>query len=102
MKKDVFREKISKDPSLTPFQKRVLKAVLKIPRGEVRSYAWVARMAGNPKASRAAGQALKRNPYAPHVPCHRVIASGGSIGGYSRGVREKKRLLTKEGAGCNW
>ncbi len=97
MKKDVFREKISKDPGLTLFQKRVLKAVLKIPKGEVRSYAWVAERSGSPKASRAAAQALKRNPYAPHVPCHRVIASSGTIGGYSGGLRKKRELLRREG-----
>ncbi|MGB2661082.1 MAG: MGMT family protein [Candidatus Omnitrophota bacterium] len=97
MKKDVSREKIKKAPDLTAFQKKVLIAVAGIPEGKVRSYAWVARKAGYPRASRAVGQALKKNPYAPHVPCHRVVASDGSIGGYSRGVTEKKKLLEKEG-----
>ncbi|MFQ5953390.1 MAG: MGMT family protein, partial [Candidatus Omnitrophota bacterium] len=67
MKKSIFRERIDKDTSLTRFQKKVLKTVLKIPKGEVRSYAWVASKAGYPKASRAVGQALKKNPYAPKV-----------------------------------
>ena len=97
MKKDVSREKIKKDPSLTAFQKKVLIAVTGIPEGKVRSYAWVAKKTGHPGASRAVGQALKKNPYAPHVPCHRIVASDGSIGGYSRGVAEKKKLLEKEG-----
>ena len=97
MKKSIFRKKIDKNPDLTLFQKRVLKTVLNIPRGRVRSYVWVAGKAGSPKACRAVGQALKKNPYAPHVPCHRVIASNGSIGGYSGGVRKKRQLLRKEG-----
>ncbi len=93
----MLREKIDKDPNLTLFQKKVLKTVLKIPKGEVRSYAWVAQKAGFRAAARAVGQALKRNPYAPHVPCHRVIASSGAIGGYSGGLRKKRELLRKEG-----
>jgi methylated-DNA-[protein]-cysteine S-methyltransferase len=95
--KIISREKIKKDPDLTTFQKKVLIAVTEIPEGKVRSYAWVARKAGYPGASRAVGQALKKNPYAPQVPCHRVVASDGSIGGYSRGVARKKKLLEKEG-----
>ncbi|MBI3332526.1 MAG: MGMT family protein [Candidatus Omnitrophica bacterium] len=59
----------------TPFQRKVYEAVLKIPKGEVRTYAQVARMIGDPKAARAVGQALKRNRWAPKIPCHRVIAS---------------------------
>jgi methylated-DNA-[protein]-cysteine S-methyltransferase len=101
MTKDIFRKKIDRDPNLTLFQKKVLKAVLKISRGEVRSYAWVAQKAGYPKASRAVGQALKINPYAPHVPCHRVIASSGKIGGYSGGLTRKRKLLRKEGVRCS-
>jgi O-6-methylguanine DNA methyltransferase len=101
MKKDVFREKIDKNPGLTLFQKKVLKIVLKIPKGEARSYAWVAEKVGNPKASRAVGQALKKNPYAPVVPCHRVIASSGKIGGYLGGSTKKQKLLRKEGVRCS-
>jgi len=89
--------KIKKDPGLTPFQKRVLSAVMEIPPGETRSYAWAARRAGSPGACRAAGQALTKNPYAPHVPCHRVLAADGSIGGYSGGITKKRRLLAAEG-----
>ena len=97
MKKDIFREKIEKDSGLTLFQKKVLKTTLKIPKGEVRSYAWVARKAGYSGASRAVGQALKRNTYAPHVPCHRVIRTDGRIGGYSGGLARKRGLLAREG-----
>jgi methylated-DNA-[protein]-cysteine S-methyltransferase len=99
--KDVFRKKIETDPGLTTFQKKVLKAVLDIPKGKVRSYAWVARRAGSPLACRAVGQALKKNPYAPGVPCHRVVSSNGSIGGYSGGLKKKRALLRKEGYKCS-
>ncbi len=81
---------------LTPFQKKVYRVVLSIPSGEVRTYKWVARKIGNPRASRAVGQALKRNPYTVKIPCHRVIKSDGSLGGYSKGARMKKRLLKEE------
>lgn len=96
-KKDVARGKIKNTSGLTKFQKKVLLAVLEIPRGEVRSYAWVAAKTGSPGASRAAGQALAANPFAPEVPCHRVILSDGSIGGYSKGHARKRQLLEKEG-----
>ena len=85
-----------KESSLTPFQKKVYKTVLSIPLGEVRTYKWVARKIGNTRASRAVGQALKRNPHTIIIPCHRVIKSDGSLGGYSKGVRMKKGLLKKE------
>ncbi|MFC1548400.1 MGMT family protein [Candidatus Omnitrophota bacterium] len=95
--KNVFRKRIKDNPGLTTFQKKVLIATMDIPKGGVRSYAWVAGKAGFPGAFRAAGQALKKNPYAPDVPCHRVVASDGTIGGYSGGSRKKKRLLKEEG-----
>ena len=81
---------------MTPFQHRVYAVVRRIPKGETRSYAWVARQIGNPKAVRAVGQALKRNTDPQRVPCHRVIRSGGSIGGYAWGISRKRRLLAKE------
>ena len=95
--KNVFRKRIKDNPGLTRFQKKVLIATMDIPKGEVRSYAWVAEKAGFSGAFRAAGQALKKNPYAPDVPCHRVVASDGTIGGYSGGSKKKKRLLKEEG-----
>jgi len=85
-----------KSNSLTDFEKAVYGAVLEIPFGETRSYAWVARHIGRPRAARAVGNALNKNPYAPFVPCHRVIASDGSLGGYSRGLARKKTLLDNE------
>jgi O-6-methylguanine DNA methyltransferase len=81
---------------LTSFQKAVYAATLEIPLGETRSYAWVARRIGAPKSSRAVGNALNKNPYAPFVPCHRVIASDGSLGGFRGGLAKKSRLLEQE------
>ena len=97
MRLEGYRNKIEKSPNLTKFQKKVLLATLDIPRGEVRSYAWVARKAGLPRSQRAVGQVMSINPYAPQVPCHRVIASDGSIGGYSGGLAKKRKLLKSEG-----
>ena len=81
---------------MTPFAKKVYKIVLTIPLGEVRTYKWVAQKVGCPRAYRAVGQVLKRNPYPLIIPCHRVIASNNKLGGYSRGVRLKKQLLNLE------
>ncbi len=81
---------------ITPFQHKVLKAVLTIPLGKTRSYKWVAQKIGSPRASRAVGQALNRNPFPLLVPCHRVVASDGKIGGYSKGESKKKNLLNLE------
>lgn len=80
----------------TPFEKKVWKVLLTIPRGEVRSYQWVAKRVGSPRAFRAVGQALKKNPFAPQVPCHRVIRKDGTLGGYARGLARKKYLLKNE------
>jgi O-6-methylguanine DNA methyltransferase len=82
---------------LTEFQRRVYLAVCRIPRGQTRSYRWVAERIGRPGAARAVGNALNRNPFAPIVPCHRVVRSDGSLGGYSRGQAKKRALLRKEG-----
>lgn len=83
---------------LTPFQQRVLHKVREIPRGEVRTYAWVAREIGFPRAVRAVGSALGKNPLPLLIPCHRVIRSAGSLGEYAAGGPERKHhLLTFEG-----
>jgi O-6-methylguanine DNA methyltransferase len=82
--------------AMTPFTKRVYKVVLSIPLGEVRTYKWVAQKAGNPRAYRAVGQILNKNPYLLIIPCHRVVASSGDLGGYSRGIKVKKALLDLE------
>src|SRR5512135_1736302 len=83
---------------LTDFEKKVYAAVMDIPIGSVRSYAWVARHIGRPKSARAVGNALNKNPLAPFVPCHRVISSDGTLGGYSGGLKKKKALLLEEAA----
>lgn len=73
------------------------RALLKIPRGETRSYAWVARQIGKPRATRAVGAACGANPVPIVVPCHRVIASDGSLGGFGGGLAWKRKLLRLEG-----
>jgi methylated-DNA-[protein]-cysteine S-methyltransferase len=79
------------------FGRRVLKATARIPFGEVLSYADVAAKAGSPRAYRAAGNALGSNRMPIVVPCHRVVASGGKIGGYTGGIERKEYLLHLEG-----
>jgi O-6-methylguanine DNA methyltransferase len=90
---------ILKDKRFSSFEKAVYKAISTIPRGEVRSYGWVARKIGSPHAARAVGNALNKNPYPGPIPCHRIIRSDGSIGGYAKGTRAKRRLLKREGVG---
>ena len=81
---------------MTPFAKKVYKALLSIPLGQVRTYKWLAKKVGKPKASRAIGQILKHNPYPLLIPCHRVICSNGKLGGYIFGKKKKKALLDLE------
>ena len=81
---------------MTPFAKKVYKVILTIPLGEVRSYKWVARKSGRPKAYRAVGQILKNNPCPLIIPCHRVVNSDKSRGGYIFGRRSKNELLDLE------
>jgi O-6-methylguanine DNA methyltransferase len=82
----------------TPFQLEVWSALREIPYGETRSYAEVARAVGRPRALRAVGAANGANPLAIVVPCHRVIESGGRLGGYAGGLALKARLLAMEQA----
>ena len=83
----------------TDFQIKVWKYLLKIPKGKVKTYKEVAIGIKSPYSARAVGNAVAKNPYAPKIPCHRVIKSDGSIGGYSGkgGIKTKKKLLKKEG-----
>ena len=83
----------------TTFQLKVWKYLKKIPRGSVKTYSQVAKSIGKPLAVRAVANAIGKNPYAPRIPCHRVIRSDGSLGGYSGkgGIKTKKLLLKKEG-----
>lgn len=80
----------------TEFEKDVWRTLNEIPFGETRTYKWVAERIGRPGASRAVGQALSKNPIPIVIPCHRVIESDGSMGGYSSGVHTKVRLLELE------
>jgi O-6-methylguanine DNA methyltransferase len=83
----------------SPFQRSVLGITATIPKGEVRSYGWLAKEAGNPGAVRAVGSTMARNPVPLIIPCHRVVRTNGHIGNYSLGGPANKRaLLTGEGA----
>lgn len=81
----------------TPFQREVWLSLADIPYGETISYAELARMVGRPQAFRAVGQANGANPVPIVLPCHRVVASGGGIGGYGGGLDLKRELLALEG-----
>ena len=83
----------------TKFQIQVWKYLKKIPKGQTRTYLDVAKAINRPKAVRAVANAIGKNPYAPKVPCHRVIRSDGGLGGYSGpgGIKTKKKLLKMEG-----
>lgn len=80
----------------TTFQKKVWRAMIRIPFGRTITYKDEAKMVGRPKAYRAVGSANGRNPIPVIIPCHRVVACGGKLGGYSSGVRRKKMLLAME------
>jgi methylated-DNA-[protein]-cysteine S-methyltransferase len=82
----------------TPFQKKVWQELLKIPKGQTRSYKEIAIAIGNPKAARAVANACGKNPYPIKIPCHRAIRSDGSLGGYSGsgGSTTKLKLLIEE------
>jgi len=82
-----------KKKDLTDFEWQVLQACLKIPLGETRSYQWIAHKIGSPKAVRAVGQALRKNPYPLIIPCHRVVRSDGTLGGYAGKMDDKKAKL---------
>jgi len=86
------------DLSGTAFQRAVWTAARFIPYGETRSYKWVAEQIDKPKAVRAVGQALGRNPLPIIVPCHRVLASNGNLGGFAGGLEMKRFLLNLEKA----
>ena len=83
----------------TKFHVKVWKYLSKIPRGRVKTYSQVAKAIGKPLAVRAIANAIGKNPFPPQIPCHRVIRSDGSLGGYSGkgGIKTKKFLLSKEG-----
>jgi len=80
----------------TAFQQKVWRSCYSIPYGQTRSYGWIARQIGNPRATRAVGQALGRNPIPIIIPCHRVLAAGSKLGGFSGGLSVKEQLLALE------
>ena len=82
----------------TKFQIKVWKYLISIPKGSIRTYKQVAIAIKCPKAARAVANACAKNPYAPKIPCHRVIRSDGGLGGYSGrgGIRQKRKLLRSE------
>ena len=82
----------------TKFQLKVWKYLKTIPKGKIRTYKQVAAAIKSPKSARAVANACAKNPYAPRIPCHRVIRSDGGLGGYSGpgGIRKKIRLLRSE------
>lgn len=96
-----IRDKVMSSMEITPFQKQVYIALLDVPFGTTVTYGELARRIGC-RSAQAVGQALRRNPFAPEVPCHRVVASDGSLGGYNgkrdgEQIERKRRLLEEEG-----
>jgi methylated-DNA-[protein]-cysteine S-methyltransferase len=96
-RRDAFDLPVDLSLVTTDFGRAVLTGTASIPFGETRSYADVAGLAGNERAVRAAGSALGRNPVPIVVPCHRVLRTGGALGGYTGGVEKKELLLRLEG-----
>ncbi len=82
----------------TPFLREVWKTVREVPRGQTVTYGEVAAMIGRPKAARAVGLAMARNPWPPIVPCHRVVGAGGRLIGFGGGLELKRKMLEMEGA----
>ncbi len=82
----------------TPFQQAVWRTARSIPHGETRSYGWIAAAIDRPRAVRAVGQAMASNPLAIIIPCHRVVAGDGGLGGFGGGLDMKRRLLLIESA----
>ena len=87
---------IKKFNNLTPFEKKVLRVTCSIKPGQVRTYKWLAERIGRPKAARAVGGALKKNPLPLLIPCHRVINRQGKLSGYNLGKNLKKQILQFE------
>ena len=87
-----------KKNTLTVFEQNVLKELMLIPEGQTKSYKEIARLIGKPSAYRAVANACAKNPYPKIIPCHRVVKSDGSLGGYSAtgGIKMKRKLLNQE------
>ncbi len=83
--------------TITKFEQAVYDKLREVPRGRVTTYGMLARAVQRPHSARAVGNALNKNPFAPRVPCHRVVKSNGFLGGFATGPVAKSRLLKKEG-----
>lgn len=94
---EALRSRVDLTLATTPFQKKVLGKLQEVPRGAVVSYQALGMAAGAPKGARAIGNVMHNNPVPIYVPCHRVIASGGGLGGYGGGLSRKLQLLRSEG-----
>ena len=81
----------------TPFQRKILKQLLQVRAGTVETYSWLARKSGYPKAARAAGNVMARNPIPFLLPCHRIVPASGGVGNYGYGPAMKRTLLQREG-----
>jgi methylated-DNA-[protein]-cysteine S-methyltransferase len=92
-----LRQEIDLTLAATQFQKKVLRKLQQVPRGAVVTYQALGAAAGAPKGARAVGNAMHNNPVPIYVPCHRVIAANGRMGGYGGGIRRKLQLLRSEG-----
>ena len=95
-----IRKRLEECTGITPFQRRVYMELLNVPAGATITYGELARRIGC-RSAQAVGQALKRNPFAPDVPCHRVVGANGSLGGYfgereGEMIERKRRLLNEE------
>jgi len=86
-----------KEPEVSDFDRQVYAVIRQVPRGRLATYGQVARVLGRPGAARAVGNALHKNPWAPDIPCHRIIKANGDIGGYVQGRQVKTSLLASEG-----
>jgi len=97
-KSSLSKKILSDMRAYTPFQRKVWLACAQIPSGKTMTYGELARKIGHPKAARAVGSALAKNPFAPTVPCHRVLAADGKPGGYSGkgGIKAKLEMLRLE------
>jgi methylated-DNA-[protein]-cysteine S-methyltransferase len=93
-----MKKSTSLKSAIPPFTQKVYAIVAKIPQGSVMTYQEVARRAGNPRAYRAVGNIMNHNPDTRKVPCHRVVRSDGTVGGYARGTPKKIAILRREGA----
>ena len=79
------------------FNEKVWAVTARIPKGKITTYGDIAKALGSPQASRAVGNALNKNPYAPQVPCHRVVGCTGDLTGFAGGLNKKRQLLLEEG-----